>query len=99
MVMLRIPEHRKLTMSRQLGTGLLDGWLELDKCDISCVIVLLMLAKCTHILTKNMQLLILFMDSAMGIWQQLFQNMRDDSQNSEHLIVFPCMHQVFLRRR
>jgi hypothetical protein len=46
-----------------------------------------------------MQLLILFMDSAMGIWQQLFQNMRDDSQNSEHLIVFPCMHQVFLRRR
>jgi len=46
---------------------------------MSCVTVLLRFSKCAHILTENMWISILFVDSAMGMQQQLCENMRDDS--------------------
>lgn len=84
-----------ILLSGQLETCSLDIQLQLEQCDTLCVTVVLIFSKCTCILTKSMQTSIFFMDLVMGMWQQLSENMWDESQ------IGKCFHdaQVFMRKQ
>jgi hypothetical protein len=41
---------------------------------------------------RGMWRLVFFMESAVGMWQQVSENMRDNPQIGRHLIAGECFH-------